>query len=58
MGLTIYEDVCRLAADFSFPLCFNAPVGHVDRNVPLVEGARAELRVDADGVALSYLQSE
>ena len=37
----------------SCPVAFDFPVGHSDRNVPLVEGAEAELSVRRDGVTLS-----
>ena len=35
------------------PVAFDFPVGHNDRNVPLIEGATATQTVDADGVTLS-----
>lgn len=37
----------------SLPVAFNVPVGHVDHNVPLVEGSMATLTVAPDSVTLS-----
>ena len=54
LGLTIYEDIRRLAADCGIPVCFDAPVGHVDRSLPLVEGARVELSVGPQDVRIRY----
>lgn len=34
------------------PVAFDFPVGHNDRNVPLIEGIHAVLRVESDGVCL------
>ena len=34
------------------PVAFNAPVGHVDHNVPLVEGAYATLDITPTTVTL------
>lgn len=35
------------------PVAFDFPVGHSERNVPLIEGAEAKLRVESEGVKLS-----
>lgn len=40
------------------PVAFDFPVGHTDRNVPLVEGVDAMLRVDAGGVVLECAKTE
>ena len=44
----------RMVDDYDFPVAFNFPVGHVDYNVPLVEGVETTLTVDASG---SYVTS-
>lgn len=41
--------------DLGIPVCFGFPAGHVDINMPLVEGAQAELEVDASGTKLNFL---
>ena len=35
------------------PVAFDFPVGHNERNVPLIEGAEARLTVDMEGVSLT-----
>ncbi|MDE5584858.1 MAG: LD-carboxypeptidase [Muribaculaceae bacterium] len=37
------------------PVAFDFPVGHGERNVPLIEGAAASLKVDGRGVHLAML---
>ncbi len=37
------------------PVAFNFPVGHVDYNLPLVEGCMAELEVAPEGVTLKMM---
>jgi len=34
--------------EYTFPLCFDFPVGHVKQNYPLVMGAPATLTVEDD----------
>ncbi|MCM1068189.1 MAG: LD-carboxypeptidase [Muribaculaceae bacterium] len=36
-------------APYDFPVAFNAPIGHVDHNVPLIEGATVTLKVSPSG---------
>ena len=36
------------------PVCFGFPAGHVEINMPLIEGAQAELTVAADGTRLQF----
>lgn len=49
------EDMIRDAvAGFDFPVTFNFPVGHVDRNLPLVMSVPAELDVADKEVTLRY----
>jgi muramoyltetrapeptide carboxypeptidase len=33
----------NMVADYGYPVVFNAPIGHVDHNIPLVEGATVSL---------------
>lgn len=52
---SVMEDMIREAiSGFNFPVAFNFPVGHVDRNLPLVMSAAARLEVAEDGVTLRY----
>lgn len=52
---SVMEDMIREAiSGFNFPVAFNFPVGHVDRNLPLLMSATARLEVAEDGVTLRY----
>ena len=35
MGESIYETIKEAVADYDYPVLFNAPIGHVEHNVPL-----------------------
>ena len=54
-----YSDMYRMISDrfrewgVSCPVAFDFPVGHNDRNVPLVEGLEVSIRIDANGTSLS-----
>ena len=36
-------------APYNFPVAFNAPIGHVDDNLPLIESAKVTLKVSPSG---------
>lgn len=48
-----YGDMESMIADmvrpYSFPVAFNAPIGHVDHNIPLIESAEVTLKVSSSG---------
>lgn len=37
-----------IVAPYNFPIAFNAPIGHVDHNIPVIEGAHITLKVTAN----------
>ena len=39
---------------YNIPIAFNFPVGHVDENYPMIEGANVTLNVKKDGVTLTF----
>ena len=41
--------------DLGIPVCFGFPAGHVEINLPLIEGAVAALTVSAEGTTLEFL---
>jgi muramoyltetrapeptide carboxypeptidase len=44
------EDMLRdMTSDCNYPIAFNAPVGHVFHNIPLIEGAKVTLKVSPSG---------
>ncbi|MGM9802644.1 MAG: LD-carboxypeptidase [Muribaculaceae bacterium] len=54
-GETMEDMVKRMVAEYDYPVAFNFPVGHVDENMPLIEGAEVHLQVDADGTRLRFV---
>ena len=52
-GKTAEEIIVDAVKEYNFPVCFNFPAGHVDRNLALVLGKRMKLVVDELGSSLS-----
>ena len=52
LGKPVYEALYDLVAEYDYPVCFDFPVGHVKRNLALIEGGRATLCVEEDKVRL------
>jgi muramoyltetrapeptide carboxypeptidase len=40
--------------DYSFPVCFNFPAGHIENNLALIMGREAELTIDRKESRLRY----
>ena len=53
-GQTAEEIIDSCCAGFSYPICYNFPVGHGADNVAVKMGARASLSVSANGGALIF----
>lgn len=51
-GQTAYEIVKQRVAQYSYPVCFDFPAGHVPDNRALVTGATHALQVTPEGVRL------
>lgn len=51
-GETMEQMISRMVAPYTFPVAFNAPIGHVDGNLPFVEGCRAKLDVSSTEVVI------
>jgi len=58
MGCSVYETIKEAVADYDYPVLFNAPIGHVEHNLPLWLHATARMevtdsfvRVDVGGTA-------
>lgn len=43
-----------MVAPYGYPVAFNFPTGHIDRNLPLIEGATATLTVTATHTHLNF----
>ena len=53
MQQTVYKTIKEAVADYDYPLIFNAPVGHVEHNLPLWLHAHTSVHCGADGVLLT-----
>ncbi|NDV63759.1 LD-carboxypeptidase [Bacteroides sp. 224] len=42
----LYKSLHELVKEYSFPICFDFPVGHVTHNLPLICGAEVELSIN------------
>ena len=55
-GGTLYEVIYNTVADCNIPVCFNFPVGHGKRNLPMIEGAEAVIDISKEkGTSLRFL---
>lgn len=52
MYAPVYESIKDALSEYSFPICFDFPVGHVPYNYPLVHGSQIILDVRPDKVHL------
>ena len=52
MGCTVYETIKEVVAAYDYPVVFNAPVGHVEHNLPLWLNVHSSVHCGADGVLL------
>jgi len=50
---TMEEMIHRIVSPYGFPVAFEAPVGHVDHNVPLMESGNVTLEVTPVGVTIT-----
>lgn len=51
----VYRMVSQLLKPYSFPVCYNFPIGHAKMNFPLICGARVRLQVEKEKTTLSFL---
>lgn len=53
-----YDDmeamIKRMTESYDYPVAMAAPIGHIEHNIPIVEGADAVLDVSADAVTLRF----
>ena len=53
MQQTVYETIKEVVADYDYPVLFDAPIGHVEQNMPLWLNRHSSIHVGADGVVLT-----
>ena len=49
MQQTVYETIKEAVAEYDYPVLFDAPIGHVERNLPLWLGLPTQLTVTKEG---------
>lgn len=54
-GCDMYAMISDMVAPYGYPVIFNFPVGHIDYNVPIVEGARAKIKVTSTEATLKII---
>lgn len=54
-GETMEQMISRMVAPYGYPVAFGFPIGHVDRNLPMIEGATVRLSVTAQSTTLEFL---
>lgn len=54
MNQSVYETIREAVEEYDYPVLFDAPVGHVEKNMPLWLGTTAYLSVLPEGVTLHY----
>ncbi|MBU6308046.1 MAG: LD-carboxypeptidase [Bacteroidetes bacterium] len=52
-GKTAFEIIQSWVSEFSYPVCFDFPVSHTERNMTLKHGATYEVKIDATGSLLA-----
>jgi len=55
-GKTVYEIIADAVSEYSYPVCFNFPTGHINQNLPLMIGSSVNLKVNEDGAKLNYIK--
>lgn len=54
LGKDLYGALADVVKDYDYPVCFDFPVGHVTRNLPLINGAGIRLEVKRKEVRLDF----
>lgn len=54
MLTSVYERIADVVSVYDYPVCFDFPVGHTERNLPLLMGDNITLNVQEKGVSFSY----
>ena len=52
MGCTVYETIKEAVAEYDYPVLFDAPIGHVEHNLPLWFGKETQLSVTGEWAVL------
>ena len=50
MYTALHQSILNAVSEYSFPVCFDFPIGHVKLNFPVIMGARASLNVKENSI--------
>lgn len=50
MYSSLHQSILNAVSEYSFPVCFDFPIGHVKLNFPVIMGARASLNVKENSI--------
>ena len=53
-GGNTHELIYNITKKYNIPVCFGFPVGHCDKNIPLIEGAECHLTINENGTTLDF----
>lgn len=53
-GKTAEEIILDAVKEYNFPVCFNFPAGHIDRNLALYFGKEVNLKISQNNCSLSF----
>jgi len=53
-GDTMNSMIQRMVEPYDYPVAFNFPIGHIDDNIPIIEGATATFTVNSEGATLKF----
>jgi len=56
-GKTLREIIADAVSEYSYPVCFDFPVGHDGINLPMICGTEVLLDVSQEGVSLQFLKT-
>ena len=54
MKQTVSEIIIDAVSEYSYPVCFNFPAGHVESNLPLILGTNVSLKISEREVKLNF----
>lgn len=54
-GQTANEVIWDIVSEYSYPICFDFPTGHIDNNLSLVLGATIQLTIETNNVKFKYI---
>ena len=49
--------IAKMIEPYHYPVAFNAPIGHVPENMPVIEGANVAFDVDTYGASITYIDN-